>query len=141
MFRAWDAIVVYDLPICNHGILKTPRPLQSILQMVAMAQQPRRPIAHNGARARGRVSRRGVFADDHRDGAARGSKQEGAVADELARERDDRSRVADEQDPLVGRGGEASLDLGDKDGHEACETVVQGGHVLALARRIPHRGP
>jgi len=108
--------------------------------MRAIGQQLCRPITHNPARTRGRVSRRDVFADQHSEGAARGSKREGTVVDELARERDGRRCMGDEQDPLVRR-GEASLHLGDQDGHEARETVVEGGHALALARRIPHRGP
>jgi hypothetical protein len=122
-----------DLSICD--VHKAPSPLQSILQMSTIAQKPRPPIT-NGRASRG-LSRNGVFAVQHRERTASNLKREVPVADQLTRERGDRGGMTDEQDPFV-HPGKAPLYLGNEDCQKARETVVQGDHVFAFARRIPH---
>ena len=134
-----------DLPICDPDVLKAPIPLQPVLQMIATAQNPRRPATTTAIAATNSV-RRGVslgyrFTVQHRNRAARGPKREVPVPDERARKRDHRGGVADEQDPFVGRRDEALLDLGDEDGDEAGEPVLHTVQVLAPARGVPHRRP
>ena len=129
-----------DLPVCDLKILKAPVPLQSILQMSANAQQPRRPNTNDREPRRVLRCRLFVLAVQYRDGAASDPKREVPIADQLAREHDDRGGMTEEHDPFV-RPGEAPLHFGDKDSQEARDAVVHGWDALALARRVPHRGP
>ena len=130
-----------DLPICDRGVHKAPRPLQSIFQMLTIAQKPRPPIT-NGLALRG-LSRNTVccaFAVQHRERTASNPKREVPIADQLTGEPSNRGGMADEQDAFM-RPSEAPLYLRNKDLQKARYAVVQGNYIFAFARRIPHRGP
>ncbi len=124
-----------DLPICDLIVHKTPSPLQPTLQMFPIAQNPRRPITND--RLSRRVSRNSIFAIQYRERTASGPKREVPIADQLARDSDERGGMTDQQDPFV-HPSKAPLYLGNKDGHQARETVVQSDGVFAPAGRIPH---
>ena len=103
--------------------------------MSTIAQKPHLPIT-NG-RAFCGLSRNTIFAVQHRKRTTSNPKREVPVADQLTRERGDRSCMSDEHDPFV-HPSKAPLYLGNKDGQKTRETVMQGDQVFAFAGRIPY---